>query len=204
MIDEYDKLFPEMIDPTAKPETFESKFLVRDDLSENAFRKYEPFIAKACHGSIIIDPADLGPEEGFKRRINSRSFRVRFLDAMLGYSRYGYASGQIPPDYDITSIHPKLMSDGRVLLENKRPYGKGTGGDFASNRLAAENREVILKLAKDMNDEKQKTGVVKPVHVSYSTLEARDWALSLETDPRFPNLIVAVDRDHPGMLEFSA
>lgn len=94
------------------------RFAPRFDLREKAFRNYEKYIVRAYEeGSYTIDPkrerlmAD-------RRSITARSFCIRFRDAILGFSRYGYSCSAIPKGTALTHIKAKELLNGMVRIIN--------------------------------------------------------------------------------------
>lgn len=193
MSDKYEDLFPELEE---EQRSHPAKRAIRRDLKEEAFRKYEPFIAKACMGSFMVDPSTLGPQDGFKKPVGGATFKARFSDALLAYRQFGYASGMIPPDYNTRWIKSTLMEDGRVLLENEMPYGQHRSLDgIPANRLTLSNKDLARSTAKDIHDRKQKGEKITPIYFSYTSIDELTWAESLENE--FYNLIVSTNKTQP-------
>lgn len=88
--------------------------LPRRDLREPAFRKYEPFIAKACSQSYYLTP-----KSDPSIKCSSATFAARFRDAILAKKRYNYHSNLIPSTFDLSKIEVFEFLDGRVLIQNK-------------------------------------------------------------------------------------
>lgn len=86
--------------------------LPRYDLREPAFRRYEPFIARALvNGRLLVNPIaefDLKPS----------TFKARFRDAVRAYRLYKYKSTQIPANvpYDL-SVNE--TANGLILIVNE-------------------------------------------------------------------------------------
>lgn len=92
-----------------------TKPLPRRDLREEAFRKYESFIARACYKPIFVDPkVEMDPP------LAATTFAARIRDAILAKRRYGYSS-TIIPEIDLSQLEVLEYSDGRVLIQNKTP-----------------------------------------------------------------------------------
>lgn len=85
----------------------------RYDLREPAFRRYEPYIAKALLGSYILNPmAELG--------LTPTTFVARFRDAILAKKRFGYRSFSVncePEELD--AIRATESVDGNVIIKNE-------------------------------------------------------------------------------------
>lgn len=84
----------------------------RYDLREPAFRRYEPYIAKALQGSYLLNPmAELG--------VSPATFIARFRDAILAKQRFGYKSISVSCDaLELNVIRAYQTPDGNVTVEN--------------------------------------------------------------------------------------
>lgn len=100
--------------------------LPRETLREPAFRRFEPFLARGCHGTVVIRM-----EEVPGMKLKPKSFITRFLEARLGFQRYGYESSLIPPGYDLNKIKISETHDGKVMLSN--PEADKMGFDRAKS-----------------------------------------------------------------------
>jgi hypothetical protein len=91
----------------------ESKSLPRVTLRVESFRKYEPYIGKACYGSYAVKCKT--PELPMK----ASTFLVGFCDARKGKEVYGYESKLIPLNYNLYHIKAKELDGQVVLLKNE-------------------------------------------------------------------------------------
>lgn len=89
----------------------EFKKLPRQGMREDAFRKYETLIGRACCGSVVVDPSEM--------RLLPSSFISAFNEARRGYRHFRYPSKWIPITADVMHIRVFELEGGKVLLENK-------------------------------------------------------------------------------------
>ena len=96
------------------------RLLPRVDLREEAFRRFEKLIAKACVNREIEVTPDM--VEG-RRMLSTKSFCTRFRDALRGHMMFAYPSILIPHGY-VPYGHVKATETdrGSVWVYNKNPY----------------------------------------------------------------------------------
>jgi hypothetical protein len=104
-------------------EDYSALKLPRRGMREDGFRKYEMLIGRACGGSVVVDPKELG--------LQPSSFISAFNEARRGYKHFRYLSKWIPITADVTHIRVFEITNGRVLLENKF-------ADSAARKMQAE------------------------------------------------------------------
>jgi hypothetical protein len=156
----------------------------RFDLREPAFRKYEAFIAQACKGTIEVDPAERG--------MTAKTFRARFMDAVLAFKRYRYPSEIILSTYNVDDIQALELVSGKVRLWNPRADAIGSARD---SMLKASDRESILTMIKvydewvwdeekALRDRDSAFPQPSTFNVAFSSAEERNWLSSLgDTHP---------------------
>lgn len=110
--------------------------LPRFDLREEAFSRYELYIAKACLGEYVVDPSQL------PRPVKPMTFIARFKDAIRGYKLYNYKSSAIPRNHSLV-FRLAETSNGLVRIS---PVGIEKPASPKFDRIAAL---VILKQLAD-------------------------------------------------------
>lgn len=169
-----------------------SQDMPRPDLTEKAFQRYEPFIARGLSGSYNVDVSTLTSQDGFKRGIKPITFCARFADACLAYRKYGYASSMIPSDADVHDVYAKPQKDGTVRIYNRK---QDRLAQTESRRLHARNKDLVLRLANDINDQRVKGNRSDSYYIGYDTPEELAWLLSLED--QLSELVV---KEKPGKM----
>lgn len=140
--------------------------LIRIDLREPAFRRYETFIAQAAlQYKTTISILDIGNRK-------PSSFVLRFTDAVLAYRRYKYPSTLIPPDANLSMLRAKEMADGTVVITNHSIQ--------PSSDILASDKVRVHSLLAALTARTIHRGVVK-----YSTPTEHAWLMSLSSHPDY-------------------
>lgn len=91
--------------------------ILRPDLREPAFRKYEPFLARA----VLAERITINAYELIPMRMKAHTFAIRCKDAILAYNRFEYKSDVIPP----APIRFKVVELGEMEVQiSYWPYGR--------------------------------------------------------------------------------
>lgn len=151
--------------------------LPRIDLREPAFRKYEPYIIKACHGELVVDPIRLN--------MKASTFMARFRDAVLAYKKYNYHSGQIPRDNPLDFKIVELDT-GEVKISSRRQIIGGR---------PAFDRDAVHDLVKELSA-RTKTGPYDFFGLSDDDLA---WLQSLQ-DVHMYDIVVTIKGNHASVL----
>lgn len=146
--------------------------MVRTDLREPAFRKYEAFIAAACKGSVTLNPLN---------GQSTTTFQARLRDAILGYTRYKYVSKLIPINYPMHQLKVIPLNSGQVRISNFIQDEMNAGAfpsvkahmDALSKAPTLADREAWLKFVQD----KVENGFDTPFVFHYSTDEDRQFII---------------------------
>lgn len=89
--------------------------LPRTDLREPAFRRYEPFLARA----VLAEKATIGLSELLPMKMKAHTFAIRCKDAILAYNTFGYHSEVLPDP----PVRFKVVELGEMEVEiSFRPY----------------------------------------------------------------------------------
>jgi hypothetical protein len=98
----------------------------RRDLSESAFRRYEPFIAAAA----TRDYYEVNTITELTRPVKPQTFCTRFRDALLAFRRYHYHSHIIPVGFDVRCLKVAVLKNGNVLVANSSPLLSAGPGEL--------------------------------------------------------------------------
>lgn len=158
---------------------------VRKDLREPAFRRYEPFIARAAKESFIIErDAMLG--------LSQATFTARFRDALLAFDKYHYASTVIPVDFHIRDVIALPLADGRVQIRNT--HADRLRDDTMVRQLAFAPASIVALMQRVAVKQ-----VPSPVVLSYEDDRERDSVLRTADEHKEIDCMVRV---HDGKLHF--
>jgi len=92
--------------------------LPRFELREPQCRRFEKLIGHAIKNpSLVLNMENIAEVIGGSG-MNSRTFKLRFEDALLGFRRYKYPSELIPRGYDLKVIKVQELAGGKVLVSN--------------------------------------------------------------------------------------
>lgn len=86
----------------------------RETQQEPHFRKFEPWIAKACKGTVVMDPQVDAPEP-----VKQSSLALYLREAILSHRRNHWNSPSIPVGYDLKHLQVKQTKDGKVVILNE-------------------------------------------------------------------------------------
>lgn len=151
--------------------------LPRVDLREGAFRKYEPFIAKASKQRTIFTPSTMTTP------MKPQSFIARFRDAVRGYKLFKYHSIHLS-DSSCLDFTYEEYSNGSVAVIPKR-------GVFDSVPTFS-TRENFLELARNLSKTNGET--MKATYLIVPKREDREWIITIQKQPGI-NFIVEFDDD---------
>lgn len=88
----------------------------RDTQQEPHFRKFESWIARACKGTIVIDPLTDFPGS---RAMRTSTLKFYLREALLSYRRNKWPSSVIPIGYDMEKLQVAATKNEQVVIENR-------------------------------------------------------------------------------------
>lgn len=111
--------------------------ILRPDLREPAFRKYEPFLARA----VLAERITINAYELIPMRMKAHTFAIRCKDAILAYNRFEYKSDVIPP----APIRFKVVELGEMEVQiSYWPYSRSNvTGNEAVTPMPTTNNGVL-------------------------------------------------------------
>lgn len=92
--------------------------LPRFELREAQCRRFEKLIGEAIKTPTLLLSMDNISEVIGGSGMNSRTFKLRFEDALLGFRRYHYPSEVIPIGYDLRLIKVVELAGNKVAIKN--------------------------------------------------------------------------------------
>lgn len=155
--------------------------LPRRDLREDAFRRYEPFIAKALECSITINPrTEMTPP------MKAYTFCTRFRDALLGYVRYMYTPKLFPVDADVSVLKAHEHPNGNVIIENLISNERGKSD--AKFQLSASDKPACIALFERLNKIMPEDEVIPEGWcILYNNEAERQWLESIVNHTHTPD-----------------
>jgi len=159
---------------TSLNELLKESSLPRYDLREQAFRRYERYIAMACSEMVFILDLKKEFERAGRRAPSPRTFALRFRDAIIGYLTYHYESDTIPANATgyLDKIRVEELDGGRVRILNP---GRELMLTMDKNTYSATQQDRVIELFEKLHDRT----LDGKFYVRYDSPEQLKWLLSL-------------------------